>query len=106
MPVTGRTRPAAGVALLLLLAVLFVLVFRVTPAGAAVVRAAEDAAQASLSAGQAVVLGLVEGLTEYLPISSTGHLLVASRIMDLPDSGKAGAVGAAEVVPGEVGDAA
>ena len=32
---------------------------------------------------QAIILGVVEGLTEFLPISSTGHLTIVEKLMDM-----------------------
>jgi len=35
---------------------------------------------------QAVIIGIIEGFTEFLPISSTGHMIVASKFLGIEES--------------------
>ena len=61
---------------------------------------------AHLNYTEALLLGLVEGVTEYLPISSTGHLILINHLLGLDaDSsdrdGRQGSFAAAEKIQGQ-----
>ncbi|MDX1955588.1 MAG: undecaprenyl-diphosphate phosphatase [Chitinophagaceae bacterium] len=35
---------------------------------------------------EAVIIAIVEGITEFLPVSSTGHMIIAEKILGVPDN--------------------
>lgn len=38
-----------------------------------------------MTVAEAIIIAVVEGLTEFIPISSTGHMIIAGKILSVPD---------------------
>lgn len=39
-----------------------------------------------MSIAEAIIIAIVEGLTEFLPISSTGHMIITEKLLGVPDN--------------------
>lgn len=62
-----------------------------------------EAGDVVLSIPEALLLGMIEGLTEFLPISSTGHLTVVQDLLGLTETGRAKAAADAYAIAIQAG---
>ncbi len=35
---------------------------------------------------QTIIISIVEGLTEFFPVSSTGHMIITEKLLNIPDN--------------------